>query len=110
MISGSSSGILLLTMRLPNEIWTPSKPIRAASSSASGLAPSLRFQSVTPIEKLRVAPPAKRTAEAGERRGLKQSATTDLCHKPLPYHLSFRLASHFSVEAIISSQVTTPPR
>ena len=63
MISGSSSGILSLTIRRPNETCTPSKPICAASGSASGLAPRFRFQSVTPMGKLRAAPPA------GGRRG-----------------------------------------
>ena len=55
--------------------------------------------------------PTRQTpAQSGKRHGSDQPAARHICHAGLHYHFSFRLASHFSVEAIISSQVTTPPR
>src|SRR5258706_10621942 len=56
-------------------IWTPSKPILFASSTASGLPSSLRFQSVTPT--LNLTP--LRAAYASRRsRGQRAAAATPL--------------------------------
>src|ERR1039458_948794 len=105
IVCGLSSGILPSTIRRPKDTSTPSKPIRFARGSASGFAASFRFQSVTPIVNF---PPAP--APGGKGHGLDPPAACHVCHASLPYHFSFKLASHFSVEDVISSQVTTPPR
>src|SRR6476620_4297800 len=68
MTSGLSTGSLPSTSLRPNETCTPSKPSCAASGIDCGSAPSLRFQSVTPMRSLLLAArPARVTSDAAAR-------------------------------------------
>src|SRR5215469_3569285 len=75
MISGLSAGILSSARFRPNDTWSPSNPSWAASDTAAGLAPSFRFQSVTPTRSFCPLATSKRELKpkaTAERRKLRR--------------------------------------